>query len=195
MLLDQAAELANQGRFDRGGRGVRATSPAKGLTAAAYYLMGMICQAAGDRRRAEDCFHKTVYLDPRHDEALLALALLAERRGDHERRRRLPPPRRANREHDQEASEVKWRRTQPHPDSRRRADESPRLQSRVTATAGTTSGSLATGAARSSRSFIHCRNCPVFAAAARTFFDRPAPEGYLADWSRWLAGRPAMNTR
>jgi chemotaxis-related protein WspD len=36
-------------------------------------------------------------------------------------------------------------------------------------------------------SFIHCRNCPVFAAAARTFFDRPAPEGYLAGWSHWLA--------
>jgi chemotaxis-related protein WspD len=35
--------------------------------------------------------------------------------------------------------------------------------------------------------FIHCRNCPVFAAAARTFFDRRAPEGYLAEWSRWLA--------
>jgi chemotaxis-related protein WspD len=34
--------------------------------------------------------------------------------------------------------------------------------------------------------FVHCRNCPVFAAAARTFFDRPAPEGYLAEWSRWL---------
>jgi chemotaxis protein methyltransferase WspC len=44
--------------------------------------MGMICQAAGDRRRAEDCFLKTVYLDANHDEALLALALLAERRGD-----------------------------------------------------------------------------------------------------------------
>ena len=36
--------------------------------------------------------------------------------------------------------------------------------------------------------FIHCRNCHVFAAAARTFFDRPAPEGYLAGWSRWLTG-------
>jgi chemotaxis-related protein WspD len=36
-------------------------------------------------------------------------------------------------------------------------------------------------------SYIHCRNCPVFAAAARAFFDRPAPEGYLAGWSRWLA--------
>src|SRR5271170_8084723 len=38
------------------------------------------------------------------------------------------------------------------------------------------------------KSFIHCRNCHVFAAAARTFFDRPAPEGYLAGWSRWLTG-------
>jgi chemotaxis-related protein WspD len=36
-------------------------------------------------------------------------------------------------------------------------------------------------------SFVHCRNCPVFATAARSFFDRPAPEGYLVDWSHWLA--------
>jgi chemotaxis-related protein WspD len=35
--------------------------------------------------------------------------------------------------------------------------------------------------------FVHCRNCPAFAAAARGFFDRPAPEGYLAEWSSWLA--------
>ena len=54
----------------------------KGLTAPAYCLMGMIYQAAGDRGRAEDCFRKAVYLDPNHDEALLALALLAEHRGD-----------------------------------------------------------------------------------------------------------------
>ena len=36
-------------------------------------------------------------------------------------------------------------------------------------------------------SFVHCRNCPVFAAAARAFFDRPAPAGYLAEWACWLA--------
>jgi len=30
--------------------------------------------------------------------------------------------------------------------------------------------------------FIHCRNCPVLAEAARGFFDRPAPEGYLDSW-------------
>ncbi len=38
---------------------------------------------------------------------------------------------------------------------------------------------------------IHCRNCPVFADAARTFFDRQAPEGYLAEWTDWLAAAPA----
>ncbi len=37
---------------------------------------------------------------------------------------------------------------------------------------------------------VHCRNCPVFARAARAFFDRRAPEGYLAEWSE-LLGRPA----
>lgn len=34
--------------------------------------------------------------------------------------------------------------------------------------------------------FIHCRNCPVMAEAARTFFDREAPAGYLEAWSRIL---------
>ena len=34
--------------------------------------------------------------------------------------------------------------------------------------------------------FIHCRNCPVLAAAARRFFDRPAPSGYLESWQTIL---------
>jgi chemotaxis-related protein WspD len=37
---------------------------------------------------------------------------------------------------------------------------------------------------------VHCRNCPVFASAARVFFDRPPPPGYLDDWADLLA-RPA----
>jgi chemotaxis protein methyltransferase WspC len=81
-LLEQAAELANQGRHAEAIAECERHLRLKGPGAPAYYLMGMICQAAGDRRRAEDCFLKTVYLDPKHDEALLALALLAERRGD-----------------------------------------------------------------------------------------------------------------
>jgi chemotaxis-related protein WspD len=43
--------------------------------------------------------------------------------------------------------------------------------------------------------FVHCRNCHVFAAAARTFFDRPAPEGYLAGWAQWLTGSAEQGTR
>ncbi|MFM8434763.1 MAG: chemotaxis protein CheW [Planctomycetia bacterium] len=34
--------------------------------------------------------------------------------------------------------------------------------------------------------YVHCRNCPVLAEAARTFFDREPPEGYLEEWSRIL---------
>ncbi len=37
------------------------------------------------------------------------------------------------------------------------------------------------------KTYTHCRNCPVHARAARAFFDRPAPEGYLADWTGLLA--------
>ena len=113
-LLDQAAELANQGRFDEAIAACERHLQQKGPTASAYYLMGMICQAAGDRRRAEDCFRKAVYLDPRHDEALLALALLAERRGDHEAAAGFR--RRAERiaTMTAEASELKWRRTRRH---------------------------------------------------------------------------------
>ena len=82
-LLDRAAELANRGRFAEAIATCEQHLRSQGLSSSAYYLMGMICQAAGNRRRAEDSFHKAVYLDPLHDEALLALALLAERRGDH----------------------------------------------------------------------------------------------------------------
>lgn len=38
--------------------------------------------------------------------------------------------------------------------------------------------------------YTHCRNCPVFSEAARTFFDRKAPDGYLSEWSD-LLGRPS----
>jgi chemotaxis-related protein WspD len=36
------------------------------------------------------------------------------------------------------------------------------------------------------KTFIHCRNCPVLSAAARRFFDRPAPAGYLESWREIL---------
>jgi chemotaxis protein methyltransferase WspC len=81
-LLEQAAELANQRLYDQAARLCEQSLAASGPTARAFFLLGMIRQAANDPERAEACFQKTVYLDSQHDEALLALALLAERRGD-----------------------------------------------------------------------------------------------------------------
>jgi chemotaxis protein methyltransferase WspC len=81
-LLEQASSLANRGRHDEAIVLCEHDLQLRGPSAAAFHLMGVIRQAAGDRRRAEDCFRKAVYLDPGHDAALLALALCAERRGD-----------------------------------------------------------------------------------------------------------------
>lgn len=81
-LLDEAARLADAGRYDEASRRVDRAIAEGGASAGAYFLLGMIGQAAGDRGRAEAAFLKAVYLDAQHDEALLALALLAHRRGD-----------------------------------------------------------------------------------------------------------------
>lgn len=37
--------------------------------------------------------------------------------------------------------------------------------------------------------YVHCRNCPVFGSAARDFFRRTAPPGYLEEWAGLLAAR------
>ncbi len=81
-VLAEAGALANQQRHAEAlelcDRCRQQLAPAPEL----FFLMGMLHQAAGDLDRAEGCFHKTLYLDATHDEALLALALLATRRGD-----------------------------------------------------------------------------------------------------------------
>jgi chemotaxis protein methyltransferase WspC len=81
-VLAEAGALANAGRH---AEALERCERARGLLPPApelFVLMGMIHQAAGDLDRAEGCLHKTLYLDATHDEALLALALLATRRGD-----------------------------------------------------------------------------------------------------------------
>jgi chemotaxis protein methyltransferase WspC len=81
-LLEEAALLTNDGRFDEAITLCERHLRTKGYSPSAFFLLGMIYQAAGKRERAEECFHKTLYLEPSHAESLLALALLAERRGD-----------------------------------------------------------------------------------------------------------------
>jgi len=80
--LEEAAQLADLGQHEDAARLCEQDIHARGPNAPAYFLLGMVRQAAGDRARAQTCFEKAVYLDGRHEEALLALALLAQRRGD-----------------------------------------------------------------------------------------------------------------
>lgn len=82
-LIEQAMEHANAGRHGQALACLERQLRRAGPSAAAFALMGGIHQAAGRRAEAEASFGKAIYLDPHHDESLLALALLAERRGDH----------------------------------------------------------------------------------------------------------------
>lgn len=34
---------------------------------------------------------------------------------------------------------------------------------------------------------IHCRNCPIYSQAGRGLLERPAPDGYVAEWTELLA--------
>jgi chemotaxis protein methyltransferase WspC len=82
LLLDRASALANLGRHDEAVVLCEQLVRGQGPSAPAYYLMGVILQSTGNRTKGEECLRKAIYLDPGHDEALLALALSAERRGD-----------------------------------------------------------------------------------------------------------------
>jgi chemotaxis protein methyltransferase WspC len=81
-LLAEAAALADQGRSDEAAARCEAALARFGPSAPAYFLLGLVQQSTGRLAEAETCFRKTIYLEPGHDEALLALALIAERRGD-----------------------------------------------------------------------------------------------------------------
>jgi chemotaxis protein methyltransferase WspC len=81
-LLDEAVALADQGRHAEAAARCEAALARFGPSGRAFYLLGLIRQAEGDLAEAEALLRKTIYLDPAHDEALLALALLVQRRGD-----------------------------------------------------------------------------------------------------------------
>jgi chemotaxis protein methyltransferase WspC len=81
-LLEKAGALANNGRHSEAIRLCEEHARNAGPSPTLFYLLGSLYQATGNLDRAEGCFHKTLYLDPLHEEAALALALVAGSRGD-----------------------------------------------------------------------------------------------------------------
>ena len=81
-LLATAREQANQGQLDLAVELCEAHLAQNSTDADAYVLLGELQQATGQGHRAEQCFQKALYLQPRHEEALMHLVLVKEQRGD-----------------------------------------------------------------------------------------------------------------
>lgn len=80
--LETARERANQGQLDLAVELCEAYLARNSTDADAYVLLGEVQQANGQEHRAEQCFQKALYLQPRHEEALMHLMLIKEQRGD-----------------------------------------------------------------------------------------------------------------
>jgi chemotaxis protein methyltransferase WspC len=88
-LLDEAERLANAGEIAAARRQCETFVRRKGGDVRAFYLLGLIEDAAGNAGPALEHYRRVLYLEPDHQEALVHLAMLLERAGDAEGARRL----------------------------------------------------------------------------------------------------------
>ena len=77
-----ARQLADKGELADATRICEAYLDRYGPSAQAFFLLGIIYDATDSISQAEKFFRKAVYLNPNHEEALVFLSLLAEKRGD-----------------------------------------------------------------------------------------------------------------
>ncbi|HYK88347.1 MAG TPA: protein-glutamate O-methyltransferase CheR [Acidobacteriota bacterium] len=78
--LDEALREADDGRLSAARRICEKHLSTHGPSAQAYFVLGLVTEAAGLKANAEELFNKTLYLDPSHYEALIHLSLLLRRR-------------------------------------------------------------------------------------------------------------------
>jgi chemotaxis protein methyltransferase WspC len=80
-LLQKARQLADAGALEDASLLCRQLQ-LQGFGADAYYLEGVINEACDRLDLAEECFRKSLYLNPAHYVSLVQMSLLCERRGD-----------------------------------------------------------------------------------------------------------------
>ena len=81
-LLKQAQALADKGILDEAEQLCLQHIDQQGDSSDSFYLLGLIHQASNNIQIAEGLFRKAIYLDPKHYEALIHLALIMEQSGD-----------------------------------------------------------------------------------------------------------------
>lgn len=80
--LAEAQRLADAGQFESAITKCNACLHAHGPSSQAFYLLGLVNDAAGKAAVAGDFYRKAVYLEPDQYEALAQLSLLAKKSGD-----------------------------------------------------------------------------------------------------------------
>ena len=80
--LELARELADKGELEKATVICEEYLNQWGPSAQAFFLLGIIRDAANDASQAEKLFRKALYLEPNHEETLVFLSLLAEKAGD-----------------------------------------------------------------------------------------------------------------
>src|SRR5204863_6674716 len=79
--LESARRLADAGRLEEAANICHAHLNHNGRSAQAYFLLGLVRDAAGDPTAAE-YYRKALYLEPTHYESLLHLVLWYEKNGE-----------------------------------------------------------------------------------------------------------------
>lgn len=80
--LEEAYRCADQGHLVEAAALCETHLQNNGPGAQAYYLLGLVRDAAGNKAQADEYLRKALYLDPNHYEALVHLAVLAEQQSD-----------------------------------------------------------------------------------------------------------------
>ncbi len=81
-LLATARDAADSGRLDQATVICEKLPAERPASADVFCLLGLICRAGGKLEEAKTHFQKSLYLAPRHHEALVHMMLLAQQRGD-----------------------------------------------------------------------------------------------------------------
>jgi chemotaxis protein methyltransferase WspC len=80
--LAEAVRLADEGRLEEVATICHAFLRQSGASAQAYYLLGLVSDAAHRADDAAAYYRKALYLNPQHHDALLHFSLLTAKRGD-----------------------------------------------------------------------------------------------------------------
>jgi chemotaxis protein methyltransferase WspC len=80
--LDEAVRLADQGSLVEAASRCEAHLRDHGPSATAFYLLGLVRDAAGNPVDASNYYRKALYLDPTHHETLVHFAFLVEQQGN-----------------------------------------------------------------------------------------------------------------